>query len=50
MINFAKQPFMLPSWRANGSGEYPPDDRLREAIQLTAKRKNGLLRRKSFSQ
>jgi hypothetical protein len=26
----------MPSLRANGSGECPPDDRLREAIQCDA--------------
>jgi hypothetical protein len=31
--------------RATGSRECAPDDRLREAIQPTAQRKNGLLRR-----
>ena len=30
--------------RANGSGESPPDDRLREPIHLTRQEKNGLLR------
>src|SRR6266536_1467991 len=34
-----------PSLRANGSRECAPDDRLREAIHLTAQRKDGLLRR-----
>ena len=37
--------FLLPSLRANGSRECAPDDRLREAIHLSAQRKNGLLRR-----
>jgi len=32
------------SLRANGSRECAPDDRLREAIHVTAQRKNGLLR------
>src|SRR3954453_10953341 len=34
----------IPSFRANGSSEWGPDDRLREAIHLAAQRKNGLLR------
>jgi hypothetical protein len=34
-----------PSLRANGSRERAPDDRLREAIQLAARKKAGLLRR-----
>jgi hypothetical protein len=34
-----------PSLRANGSGERPPDDRLREAIQCSPSQKSGLLRR-----
>src|SRR5207247_10359260 len=33
------------SLRANGSRERAPDDRLREAIHVTPKRKYGLLRR-----
>jgi len=35
----------LPSLRANGSRECAPDDRLREAIQITNTKVNGLLRR-----
>jgi hypothetical protein len=35
----------VSSLRANGSRECAPDDKLREAIHPTAKRKNGLLRR-----
>jgi hypothetical protein len=40
----------VPSLRANGSRECAPDDKLREAIHLTTQSKNGLLRRKRFSQ
>ena len=35
---------MTPSLRAAGSRECAPDDRLREAILLSGKRKSGLLR------
>src|SRR5260370_4921775 len=35
----------LPSLRANGSRECAPDDRLREAIHLAARKKAGVLRR-----
>src|SRR4051812_30465485 len=36
---------VIPSLRANGSRECAPDDRLRQAIHLSAERKYGLLRR-----
>jgi hypothetical protein len=43
--------FLGPSLRANGSRERAPDDRLREAIQLSRnKQEAGLLRRKGSSQ
>jgi hypothetical protein len=45
-----KLPVYKPSLRATGSAEWPPDDRLREAIHLTQQSKHGLLRRKRSSQ
>ena len=35
--------YLAPSLRANGSGERPPADRLREAIQFSPRQRSGLL-------